>query len=178
MVNPSTSDEDLSCWIMVRVTSGRSCSMAPSTDATTAMVSRRAPILFWSIRATDSRWIVTSIEAPNPMISTTTMSSPILIASRAWTIDGPQRFAASRYASSAPDQSFRRAIADARTRRMADPTMTTIRDYDPAVRSPRGRRQRLYGLLEFSSDGPTRQLRGVRGDEPLLSALPPRDAGA
>src|SRR2546429_4717946 len=86
MVNPSTSDEDLSSWIMVRVTSGRSCSMAPSIDATTAMVSRRAAILFWSIRAPDSRRIVTIVEAPKPMMSTTTMSSPILIASRERTI--------------------------------------------------------------------------------------------
>src|SRR2546427_671620 len=82
MVNPSTSDEDLSSWIIVRVTSGRSCSMAPSMDATTAVVSLRAAILFWSIRASDSRRIVTIVEAPKPMMSTITMSSPILIASR------------------------------------------------------------------------------------------------
>src|SRR5213593_3497301 len=86
MVNPSTSDEDLSSWIIVRVTSGRSCSMAPSIDATTAVVSRRAAILFWSTRASDSRRIVTTVEAPKPMMSTTTMSSPILIASRERTI--------------------------------------------------------------------------------------------
>src|SRR5213083_2917691 len=82
MVNPSTSDEDLSSWIIVRVTSGRSCSMAPSMDATTAVVSRRAAILFWSIKASDSRRIVTIVEAPKPRMSTITMSSPILIASR------------------------------------------------------------------------------------------------
>jgi len=43
-----------------------------------------------------------------------------------------------------------------------------------------GTRQRVlsYGLLEFVSDGARRRLRGVRGDEPLLSALPARDAGA
>src|SRR5881409_981422 len=86
MVNPSTSDEDLSSWIIVRVTSGRSCSMAPSIDATTAVVSRRAAILFWSTRASDSRRIVTTVEAPKPIMSTTTMSSPILIASRERTI--------------------------------------------------------------------------------------------
>src|SRR5919198_8121 len=82
MVNPATRDEALSSWIIMRVTSGRSCSIAPSMDATTAVVSRRAAILFWSIRASDSRRIVTIVEAPNPMMSTTTMSSPILIASR------------------------------------------------------------------------------------------------
>src|SRR3989441_770436 len=68
--------------IIVRVTSGRSCSMAPSMDATTAVVSRRAAILFWSIKASDSRRIVTIVEAPKPRMSTITMSSPILIASR------------------------------------------------------------------------------------------------
>src|SRR5438128_5941740 len=56
--------------------------MAPSMDASTAVVSRREAILFWSIRASDSRPIVTSVEAPKPMMSTTTMSSPILTASR------------------------------------------------------------------------------------------------
>src|SRR2546425_816783 len=65
-----------------RVTSGRSWSMAPSMDATTAVVSRRAAILFWSIKASDSRRIVTIVEAPKPRMSTITMSSPILIASR------------------------------------------------------------------------------------------------
>src|SRR5438876_7499477 len=82
MVNPSTSDEDMSSWIIVRVTSGRSCSMAPSMDATTAVVSRRAAILFWSIKASDSRRIVTIVEAPKPRMSTITISSQILIASR------------------------------------------------------------------------------------------------
>src|SRR5438034_4174120 len=57
-------------------------SRTPSMDATTAVVSRRAAILFWSIKASDSRRIVTIVEAPKPRMSTITMSSPILIASR------------------------------------------------------------------------------------------------
>src|SRR5439155_4534975 len=76
----------------------------------------------------------------------------------------------------------RRSTSDTRARRMADPTMKEAPVTDRPPHRPRVRRARGgargQGVLEFVSDGASRQLRGVRGDEPLLSALPARDAGA
>ncbi len=66
----------------LRVTSGRSWSIAASTLATTAWVSRRAACLFCSTSAADSRRIVTIVETPKPTIRTATMSRVILSASR------------------------------------------------------------------------------------------------
>src|SRR5204863_1708559 len=71
-----------SSWIRLRVTSGRSWSIAASTLATTVWVRRLTPCLFCSSSAADSRWIVTIVDNPKPMIMTATISRVILIASR------------------------------------------------------------------------------------------------
>src|SRR2546421_692975 len=65
----------------VRVTSGRSWSIAPSIEATRVAVSRRAAILFCSISSAASRWMVRRVDTPKPTMSTTTMRSPIFSAS-------------------------------------------------------------------------------------------------
>ena len=81
-VRPSTDDELLRSWISSRVMSGRSWSMAVSILATTVAMRRRAAILFCSTRRSLSRWMVSTVDAPKPMISTTTMSSVILAVRR------------------------------------------------------------------------------------------------
>ena len=81
-VRPSTGVEVFSSWSTERVTSGRSCSMAPSMLATRVAVSRRAAILLCSTSSADSRWIVRMVEAPKPTMRTTTMRTEILNASR------------------------------------------------------------------------------------------------
>jgi hypothetical protein len=80
IVRPSTGEEVFSSWITVRVTSGRSCSMAPSMLATRVAVSRRALTLFCSSSRSRSRWMVKMVEAPKPMMRTTTMRTAILTA--------------------------------------------------------------------------------------------------
>ena len=66
----------------VRVTSGRSWSMAPSMLATSVAVRRRAAILFCSTRSSASRCTVQIVEAPKPTTSTATMRTEILMARR------------------------------------------------------------------------------------------------
>src|SRR5262245_29091833 len=80
IVRPSTGDDVFSSWITVRVTSGRSCSMAPSMEATSVAVRRRALTLFCSSNSSRSRWMVKIVEAPKPMMRTTMMTSEILTA--------------------------------------------------------------------------------------------------
>jgi hypothetical protein len=88
IVSPSTGVEVLSSWSTVRVTSGRSCSMAPSMLATRVAVRRRADTLLCSTSRSDSRRTVQIVEAPKPMMSTTTMRTEILTARRPRSIAG------------------------------------------------------------------------------------------
>jgi hypothetical protein len=81
-MSPSTGVAVLSSRSTVRVTSGRSWSMAPSMLATRVAVRRRAAILFCSTSSSASRCTVHSVEAPNPMMSTATMRMEILRARR------------------------------------------------------------------------------------------------
>src|SRR5438045_8571918 len=50
-------------------------------EATRVAVSRRAAILFCSIRRAASRWMVRRVDTPKPTMSTTMMRSPIFSAS-------------------------------------------------------------------------------------------------
>ena len=82
MSSPSTGEEPRSSVIMARVTSGRSWSMAASTLAMRAEVSRRAAALLCSTRRSDSCWMVRTVEAPKPKIRTTMMTAAIFAVSR------------------------------------------------------------------------------------------------
>src|SRR5207247_2016474 len=180
-----------------------SWSRAPAVDATTAVVSRRAGSVFWSIKASDSRRIVTIVEAPKPRMSTITMSSPILIASRERNIAERSALRGLRDRLRELVRLFRIERPEAREHlsRLREPAHLHVRlaEVLERLRVLRAESQRFLvglhgflelpplpervgargqGLLEFVSDGASRQLRGVRGDEPLLSALPARDAGA
>src|SRR5262245_1917650 len=81
-MSPSTGDDVLSSCTTVRVTSGRSWSIAPSMLATMEAVRRRAAILFCSTSRSASRRIVHTVDAPKPTMSTATMTSVIFIARR------------------------------------------------------------------------------------------------
>ena len=69
-------------WISPRVMSGRSWSMAASMLATTVAMSRRADSLLCSTSKSLSRLIVKIVDAPNPMMSTTTINTVIFAVSR------------------------------------------------------------------------------------------------
>ena len=81
-MNSSTGEFCLSSWITVRVTSGRSWSIAPSIDATSVAVSRRAASLLCSTSRLASRWMVKIVERPKPTMRTTMISSSIFTAKR------------------------------------------------------------------------------------------------
>ena len=66
----------------MRVTSGRSCNIAPSIEATSVAVSRRAASLFCSTSRLASRWMLMIVDIPNPTTSTTMIISSIFTASR------------------------------------------------------------------------------------------------
>ena len=69
-------------WIRPRVMSGRSWSMAASMLATTVAMSRRADSLLCSTSNSLSRLIVKIVDAPKPMMSTTTINTVIFAVSR------------------------------------------------------------------------------------------------
>ena len=79
-VNSSTGEFCRSSWITVRVTSGRSCSIAPSIDATRVAVSRRAASMFCSTSRLDSRWMLMIVDTPKPTTSTAMISASIFTA--------------------------------------------------------------------------------------------------
>src|SRR5262245_64615967 len=81
IVSPSTGVEVLSSCSTVRVTSGRSWSMAASMLATRVAVRRRAAILFCSTSKASSRRRDQIVEAPKPTTMTATISRVILVAS-------------------------------------------------------------------------------------------------
>src|SRR6266571_8663930 len=82
MLNSSTGEFAFSSWMTVRVTSGRSWSIAPSMDAMSVAVTRRAEIFACSMSRSFSRWIAQSVEPPKPTIRTTTIRTAILAARR------------------------------------------------------------------------------------------------
>src|SRR5262249_52133416 len=82
MLRPWTGEELRRSWMRPRVMSGRSWSMAASMLATTVATSRRAESLLCSTRRSLSRSIVRMVDAPNPMIKTTTISTVIFAVSR------------------------------------------------------------------------------------------------
>ena len=79
---PSTGELVLRSWMSPRVMSGRSWSMAVSMLATTVAIRRRAARLLCSTRTSLSRRMVKIVDAPNPMISTMTISTVIFVVNR------------------------------------------------------------------------------------------------
>src|SRR5262245_14730440 len=82
MLSPSTGEVLRRSWMSPRVMSGRSWSIAASMLATTERTRRRAESLLCSTRSSLSRWMVSTVEAPNPMMRTTTISTVIFAVSR------------------------------------------------------------------------------------------------
>ncbi len=82
-VRPLTSRLPRRSSMRPRVMSGRSESMAVSMLATRVMMSCRAAVLFCSTSSALSRWMVRMVDTPKPMIRTRTITSVILVVSRA-----------------------------------------------------------------------------------------------